>query len=175
MIGGYLMKKVVIIGSGGAGKSTLARQLSEKLAIDVYHLDKLFWQPNWVLSSREKQREIQSKLVKLESWIIDGNYGSTFDIRLPAADTIIFLDIPRVICIYRAFKRVLQYRNRTRPDMGEGCEERYDLEFFKWIWDFPKKRRPELIKRLDYFSAEKRIIILSSLKEVKKFIKQDKE
>lgn len=167
------MKKVVIIGSGGAGKSTLARQLSEKLSIDVYHLDKLFWQPNWVLSSRERQREIQSNLVKMESWIIDGNYGSTFDIRLPAADTIIFLDIPRVICVYRAFKRVLQYRNRTRPDMGEGCKERFDLEFFKWIWDFPKKRRPELIKILDDLSAEKRIIVLSSLKEVKAFITQD--
>ena len=167
------MKKVVIIGSGGAGKSTLARQLSEKLSIDVYHLDKLFWQPNWVLSSRERQREIQSNLVKMESWIIDGNYGSTFDIRLPAADTIIFLDIPRVICVYRAFKRVLQYRNRTRPDMGEGCKERFDLEFFKWIWDFPKKRRPELIKILDDLSAEKRIIVLSSLKEVRKFKKQN--
>ena len=58
--------------------------------------------------------------------------------------------------------------------MGEGCKERFDLEFFKWIWDFPKKRRPELIKILDDLSAEKRIIVLSSLKEVRKFIKQDK-
>jgi len=84
------MRKIAIIGSGGAGKSTLARQLSEKLAIDVYHLDALFWQPNWVLASRETQREIQSRLVRQDSWIIDGNYGSTFDLRLTAVDTIIF-------------------------------------------------------------------------------------
>lgn len=167
---GDFMRKVAIIGSGGAGKSTLARQLSKKLAIDVYHLDALFWQPNWVLSSREAQREIQSRLVKKESWIIDGNYGSTFDIRLTAADTIIFLDIHRVICLYRAFKRVIHYRNRTRPDMGEGCKERFDLEFFKWIWDFPKKRRPALIKILKELSAEKNIIILSSLREIITFI-----
>lgn len=166
------MKKIAIIGSGGAGKSTLARQLSKTLAIEVYHLDALFWQPNWVLSSRERQREIQTDLVKKESWIIDGNYGSTFDIRLSAADTIVFLDIHRVICLYRAFKRMIQYRNRTRPDMGEGCEERFDLEFFKWIWDFPKKRRPALIKTLEDLSAEKNVIVLSSLKEIKDFIKK---
>ena len=166
------MKKIAIIGSGGAGKSTLARQLSKKLAIEVYHLDALFWQPNWVLSSRERQREIQTDLVKKESWIIDGNYGSTFDIRLSAADTIVFLDIHRVICLYRAFKRMIQYRNRTRPDMGEGCEERFDLDFFKWIWDFPKKRRPALIKTLEDLSAEKNVIVLSSLKEIKDFIKK---
>lgn len=164
------MKKIAIIGSGGAGKSTLARDLSEKLAIDVFHLDALFWQPNWVLTSREKQREIQMQLVTKEQWIIDGNYGGTLDIRLSAADTIIFLDLHRIICIYRAVKRVIQYWNRTRPDMAEGCNERFDWIFFKWIWDFPKAKRPEIVKKLADLSTEKNVIVLTTLKEVKEFL-----
>ena len=98
------MKKIVLIGSGGSGKSTLARQLGERLKIKVYHLDALFWKPNWVGVPKDEQTKVQNDLVKKESWIIDGNYGGTMDIRLNAADTIIFLDIPRTICLYRAFK-----------------------------------------------------------------------
>ena len=78
---------------------------------------------------KEEQRTVQNELVKEDEWIIDGNYGGTMDIRMNAADTIIFLDIHRTICVYHAFKRVVQYRNKTRPDMGAGCEERFDLQF----------------------------------------------
>jgi len=111
------MKKIVLIGSGGSGKSTLARKLGEKLKINVYHLDALFWKPNWISVPKDEQIKVQNDLVKTEGWIIDGNYGGTMDIRLNAADTIIFLDTPRTICVYRAFKRLLKYRNKTRPDI----------------------------------------------------------
>ena len=78
---------------------------------------------------KKSKRTVQNELVKEDEWIIDGNYGGTMDIRMNAADTIIFLDIHRTICVYRAFKRIVQYRNKTRPDMGAGCEERFDLQF----------------------------------------------
>lgn len=116
------MKKIILIGSGGAGKSTLAKEMGAKLNLDVYHLDALFWQPNWVAVTREEQKQIQHELVKKEEWLIDGNYGGTMDIRIVAADTIIFLDIKRNICIYRALKRMIMYRNKVRTDMGPGCE-----------------------------------------------------
>ncbi|WP_210365410.1 DNA topology modulation protein [Bacillus sp. REN3] len=166
------MKKIVLIGSGGSGKSTLARQLGEKLKINVYHLDALFWKPNWVGVPKDEQRKVQNDLVNKEEWIIDGNYGGTIHIRLNAADTIIFLDINRTICVYRAFKRMVQYRNKTRPDMGEGCEERFDLDFFKWIWNYPKTKRPEILKRLHQLSKEKQVIILKSPKEVRQFFEK---
>lgn len=165
-----IMKKIILIGSGGAGKSTLARQLGAALQIEVIHLDALFWKPNWTPVQREKQVEIQTELVNKEEWIIDGNYGGTIDIRLQAADTIIFLDIPRTICVYRAFKRMIQYRNKTRPDMGKDCNERLDINFLKWIWRYPKTKRPDIVKKLEGLSTEKQIIILQTPKQIQQFI-----
>lgn len=164
------MKKIALIGSGGSGKSTLARQLGEKLNINVYHLDALFWKPSWVGVPKEEQKSIQMDLVKKEEWIIDGHYGGTLDIRLNAADTIIFLDFHRTICVYRVFKRVVKYRNQTRPDMGEGCEEKLDIQFLKWLWDFPKKKRPAILKKLEQLPETKQLIVLKSPKEVRKFL-----
>lgn len=164
----------MLIGSGGSGKSTLARQLGGKLNINVYHLDSLFWKPKWVGIPKEEQIQVQNELVTKEYWIIDGNYSSTMDIRLNVADTIIFLDIPRTICIYRAFKRMLQYRNKTRPDMGEGCEERFSFEFLKWIWEYPKKQKPKISNRLKQLAEDKEIIILKSKGEVERFYEKIK-
>lgn len=164
------MKKIILIGSGGAGKSTLARILGQKLKLDVYHLDSLLWKPNWVGVPRDEQMIVQNALVEKKEWIIDGNYGGTMEIRLQAADTIIFLDIHRTICVYRAFKRMMKYRNTTRPDMAEGCEERLDFHFLKWIWEYPKRKRPTILQRLNQLSIEKNVIILKSPKEVELFL-----
>ncbi|KUP09203.1 ATPase AAA [Bacillus coahuilensis p1.1.43] len=164
------MNKIMLIGSGGAGKSTFARQLGQTLNIPVYHLDSLLWKPNWVLSTREEQRAIQSELVEKESWVIDGNYSATMDIRLQAADTIIFIDLPAYLCVYRVIKRRFHYHNQTRPDMREGCNERLDLEFVKWVWRFPRDKKPHLIKKLREFEKDKNIYVLKSKKEVQGFL-----
>lgn len=166
------MKKIAIIGSGGAGKSTFARQLYEKLSIDVFHLDALLWKPNWVESSKDEQILIQKQLVEKDSWIIDGNYGGTLDIRLNAADTIIFLDIHRIICTYRALKRIRQYRNKTRADMAIGCDEKFDIDFFKWIWSYPNTGKPAVLNLLHGIYKEKQVIILRSPKEVRAFLER---
>ena len=164
------MKKVALIGSGGSGKSTLARRLGEKLNIEVYHLDALFWKPNWTPTSKEEQRKVQNELVKKEEWIIDGNYNGTMDIRLNAVDTIIFVDISRVICIYRVFKRMIQYRGKSRPDMAEGNNERLDFDFLKWVWDYPKTKKPIILKKLEQLPNDKKVIILTSPSEVQLFL-----
>lgn len=111
------MKKIILIGSGGAGKSTLASKLGKKLNIEVFHLDQLFWKPNWEMTDREYQIEIQNDLIMKPTWIIDGNYGGTLDLRIKSADTIIFLDRNRFICIYQVLKRVKKYNGSSRPDM----------------------------------------------------------
>ena len=163
------MKKVLVIGSGGAGKSTFSRRLGALTGIKVFHLDKLYWQPNWTEPSKEEWRETVEKLLVKDEWILDGNFGGTADLRIEKCDTVILLDLPRMVCIYRVLKRRLKYRNTNRPDMTEGCDEKIDFEFLKWIWDYPKINKPRVEERMEKFASEKTIICLKSQTEVKSF------
>lgn len=164
------MKKIAIIGSGGAGKSTLARKLSKILDIDVFHLDALFWQPGWVGTPKDEQVLVQNELVQKDSWIFDGNYGATMDIRLDHADTIIFVNLSRFVCTYRILKRWFTYRNKTRPDMGKDCKERISFTFLKFVWTYPKKKKPMIMKKLKSLPKEKKIVILNSRRDVERFL-----
>jgi len=167
------MKKILIIGSGGAGKSTLARHLHKATGIELIHLDKVFWQPNWVELPKDEWKKTVENLLKLDSWIMDGNFGGTMEMRFAAADTVIFLDLPRLLCIWRAYKRFLLYRKNNRPDMAEGCDEKFDLEFFKWIWDYPTRTKPRVEALLKRFQNEKNIIRLKSKSEVEDFLEMN--
>lgn len=164
------MQKIVIIGSGGSGKSTLARDISSRLGIEAHHLDALLWKPNWVPATRQEQIIIQTELIGRTSWIIDGNYGGTLDLRMEAADTILFLDLPRIVCTYRVLKRMINYKDKVRPDMGTGCEERFDPNFLKWVWNYPKTQRPDVLHRLQSSRANQNINILRSQAEVRDFL-----
>ncbi|KOP29175.1 hypothetical protein ADM98_09735 [Exiguobacterium sp. BMC-KP] len=163
------MRKIILIGSGGSGKSTLARALKEKLDYPVDHLDALLWRANWQAVPRNEQRLIQQTLTSRDTWIIDGNYGGTLDLRINAADTIIFLDLPRTLCLYRALKRTWRYRKTSRPDMAAGCSEKFSLNFLKWIWRFPVDKRPDILSTLET-TTDKRIIHLRSRRAVKQFL-----
>jgi adenylate kinase family enzyme len=169
------MKKISVIGCGGAGKSTFSRILSQKLNIPVYHLDSLYWKPSWVPTQKEEWDNVIKNLVSKEEWILDGNYGRTLDMRLNNADTIIFLNMPTYLCIYRIIKRRIMYSGKTRPDMNEGCQEKLELDFVKWVWEYNKNKRPGIVKKLDKLSNEKKVIILNNSSEVDKFISDLKE
>ena len=143
-----IVQRVVIVGSGGAGKSTLGRALSERLEIPVIHLDAHFWKPGWVPTPREEWVRAERELTRPETWITDGNFGSTMDARLALADTVIFLDLPRALCLTRVLLRRVRYHGRSRPDMASGCPEKIDLEFVRWIWDYPRTKRPAILEKL---------------------------
>jgi len=164
------MNRVAVIGSSGAGKTTFSLKLSQHLAIDVIHLDKYFWQANWTATPKEAWREKQKELLSAETWIVDGNYGGTFDIRLSQADTIIFLDYSRYLCTWRAVNRTLRYYKRKRPDMAEGCHERFDFAFLNYVWMFPIKSKPKLLAALEK-QKDKTIIILNSDLKAETFLK----
>ncbi|QXE02262.1 DNA topology modulation protein [Terribacillus sp. DMT04] len=168
------MNRIAIVGSSGSGKSVLARRLGEMLQVEVWHLDALLWKPDWVLTPREEQKQIQQELVSRDSWIIDGDYNSTLDIRLEAADTIIFLDMPRMICLYRVLKRRLMYHNRSRPDMQKGCKEKLDLALFRRVWQYRTSKRPVVLEKLELLAKDKRVILLNNSKEVKKYVDEMK-
>ena len=165
------MERILIIGCGGAGKSTLARQLGEKLNIPVVHLDRLFWKPGWV---EETQQEFDRKLAEeLEKpqWVMDGNFSRTMPERVARCDTIIYLDFSRVACLMGVVKRVLTTYGTVRPDMGEGCPERIDFEFLKWVWNYNKNKRQrnyQLLNEADHAET----IALKNRRAVKQFLEQ---
>jgi adenylate kinase family enzyme len=164
------MRKVLVIGSGGAGKSTLARRLSQILNIEVIHLDSLYWSQGWVETPKNRWKERVEELINQDSWIMDGNYSGTLELRLKACDTVIFLDIARPICLWRLFNRRMSYRKRSRPDMAEGCPERLNLEFIAWVWSYRKRTRPKIVKMLKESSGGKKVIWLRSKADVEKFL-----
>jgi adenylate kinase family enzyme len=110
------------------------------------------------------------ELVARDAWVMDGNYGRTLDVRLDAADTIIFLDLPRVVCTWRIFKRTWQHRGRVRPDVAPGCPEHLTWGFVWWVWTYRSRRRPAILERLATHSREKTVIIMRSAGEVERFI-----
>ncbi len=137
------------MGCPGAGKSTLARHLAPLLDLPIIHLDREYWQAGWTEPKRADWDAAVLRLVEQPRWIMDGNYGRTLPARLAVADAAIHLDLPRRLCLPRVILRSLRQHGRARPDMHPGCPERLpDLEFLLWIWRFPRKHRPDLIKQL---------------------------
>lgn len=165
------MKRVLVIGSSGAGKSTFARRLGEKTGLKVIHLDRLFWKPNWVeTADKNEWKAVLEKALAGEAWIADGNFSATLEMRLEKCDTVIFLDMPRALCVYRILKRLALYRKGSRPDMADGCDEKFDWEFTKWTWNYPARSKPKVEALLKRFENEKRIIRLKSRREVENFL-----
>lgn len=163
------MKRVAIIGCGGAGKSTLASRLGEHLGVPVHHLDHLFWKAGWKESTREEFIAKQEAIFTSSAWIIDGNYGGTMDLRLNAADTIIFLDLSMFTCLAGAVRRYVRYRKRVRPDMTAGNPDRLTFEYLRFIFSYRWTRRPTILRRLAGVKDSKTVVVLDSRSAVERF------
>jgi adenylate kinase family enzyme len=164
-----MANRIMIIGCCGSGKSTLAKRLAEHTGLPLIHLDREYYKPNWEKPEKEVWNQKILNLCNESKWIMDGNYISSMDVRMQFADTIIWLDINRYKCIYRAIKRVILPHTRQRTDMGEGCTERHDLEFYRFIWEFNKTVKPRIIELLKLYS-DKNIIILKNNKDIKSYL-----
>lgn len=168
--GGLAMRKVLVIGSGGAGKSTFAGRLGSLLGLPVIHLDAYYWKPGWVEPPKDSWLETVEGLLARDSWVMDGNYSGTLPVRLRACDAVVFLDLPRAVCLWRVVKRSILYRRRRRPDMAEGCPEQFSLEFLRWVWGYPKRSRPKALRLLEEEARGKQIVRLRSRAEVREFL-----
>ena len=165
------MKRIAVIGCAGAGKSAFARRLAERLDMPVTHLDTLFWRPGWTETPKDEWQATVSRLVAGESWLIDGNYGGTLETRLEAADTVIYLDMPRRVCLWRVVRRWATHWRKARPDMTEGCPERLNLQFLKWVWRYPRVSRPKTVAALaSTMRRGTRVYALRSPAEVEEFL-----
>lgn len=141
-------RRVLIVGCGGAGKSTLAVEMGKRLGLSVVHLDKMWWLPDW---KNRDEREFDEMLVKELSkndWIIEGNYRRTLGLRLKYADLCIFLDYDTELCVKSVYERVQRYKGATRPDMTDGCIEQVDDEFKNWITSFKQSVRPSMLSEI---------------------------
>lgn len=167
------MRKVLVIGCSGSGKSTLARRLGARLKLEVIHLDAHYWRAGWVETPKDEWSVRVDELLARDAWVMDGNYSGTLPARLAACDTVVFLDVPRARCLWRVIGRTVKYRNTRRPDMAEGCRERLDLgyiEFLRWVWGYPHRTRPEVLRLLAEHEASKRVFRLRTSREVEEFL-----
>lgn len=163
-----------MIGAGGAGKTTVALELGRILALPVVHLDTLYWLPGWIPRTPGEWEALQRAALAGDSWIADGNFPGTMDFRLGRADTIVFLDLPRLLCLWRALYRRRRLRGQARPDLPPGCVEgRIDrgfVAFLSEVWRFPHEGRPRLLGLLARYEEGRDVVVLRSRAEVTRFL-----
>jgi adenylate kinase family enzyme len=164
------VNRVAVIGSGGAGKSTFSRALAAQTGLPVIHLDVEFWGPGWTKMPDDAWKARVRELVAGERWITDGNYGGTMPLRLERADTIVFLDLPRLVCLASVTLRALRYREGTRPDMAAGNREKLDPEFLKWIWNYPRDNRPKIVGTLETLPPTVDVVHLRSRRAMREWL-----
>ena len=163
--GRQTMLKIIIIGSPGAGKSTFARKLRDTTGIPLYYLDMLWHKPDQTTISREEFDAKLNKILKQNSWIIDGNYQRTLEARIKECDTVFLMDFPLDVCISGAESRI----GKKREDLP-WIESEFDKEFKQWIIDFSKKQLPQIYKTIEKYRNNKDIIIFKSRKEADNYL-----
>lgn len=166
--------RIIVLGAGGSGKTTLSKKLSKKLNIELIHLDKEYWLPSWQKPDLNTWKEKVSTLVQKECWIMDGNYIETLDLRLEKADLVIMLDIDSSICTRSIMLRTIKSYFTKRTDLIDGCSDRFNKEyheFVKWAKAFKKEYFPSLLNLcLKYKDVD--LMIFKTRKNAKKFIER---
>ncbi|WP_208559300.1 AAA family ATPase [Marinilactibacillus kalidii] len=160
------MKRILIIGCPGSGKSTLAEQLANELELELIHLDRVNWLDDHTTLSRQAFDKQLTLILKKEEWVIDGNYNRTLAHRLSYADTVIWLDLPRIICLYRVIKRYVKGKKTNHQHHGN--PKRIDRDFLKFIWRFNQTNRPKM-KRVLEGCTDKNIFVLRNNKNIRIF------
>lgn len=164
------MKRIMIIGCCGSGKSTLSRRLHQVTNLPLHHLDQYYFKPNWEVTPKEEWKEIVTELANKDQWIIDGNYGGTMEVRFERADTIVYMDYSTLRCLWRVLKRIWKYNGKVRPDMPEGCKERFDMGFLHYVATYNLLRRKKILDNLKAQANKKHVIRLRNDKEIDLFL-----
>ena len=162
----------------GRARRRLPKCLHAKFHIPLYHLDHYYWKPGWERIDKEEFAKIHRELCELDQWILEGSYPKFLPERVAHADVVIFLDMPRYLCMWRVLKRTILNLGKTLSDTPEGCKQKiFDTKFFEflsWIWNFNKRYRADVLALLksSEFEHTKQMYILHSPQEMDAFIKQ---
>ena len=159
------MKRIMVLGAPGAGKTVFSTKLGRALNIPVYHLDALMWNPKWREKPLREMETIQEEILSDDCWIIDGYYHKIAGRRFAMADTVIILDIPRLACLLRSLWRSMA---KDRSDIAPGCGNKMDRGFFKYIWNYKDRQLKEIYKKA--MSCEANVIVLKSSGEIGAFL-----
>ncbi|MGE4064942.1 MAG: hypothetical protein AB7E79_16375 [Rhodospirillaceae bacterium] len=162
------MRKILVMGAPGAGKSTFARRLSANTGLPLIHLDQQFWNAGWVPTAPAAFRAKVEALIAGPAWIMDGDYGGTLDIRIAAADFIVYLDQPRWLCMVRVLLRSITTFGRVRADLAPGCPEQFSWDFYKYVWNYFGTKGPERLAKLAAFKDK--VVILNGSREAEDFL-----
>ena len=162
------MQRVAILGCGGSGKSTLARRLGASTGLPVTHLDRLFWRPGWVPTPDDEWRAIQVDLVAEDRWILDGNYSRFLDVRLPRADTVVFLDFATWRTLSRVLWRTL--RDRGKETQADGCPEKFEWSFIKWVATYRSRSRSRVVDAIAKDAGHAQVHVLRRPRDVERFL-----
>lgn len=166
------MQRVIIIGDNGSGKTTFAIKLAQKTGLPLVHLDRLYWQDNWIPTPKSEYDALLQAELEKPCWILDGNMNRTIPLRLSYCDTAFYFDFPTVECLRGAIMRVIKNYGKSRPDMGGNCPERFDLSFYKAILKFNKQHRRDYHKLLsEAESGGKTVVIFKNRRQVEKYLK----
>lgn len=164
----------MVMGCSGGGKSTLTQTLAQITGLRAIHIDFFFWKPNWVERSKPEVMELVLNELKTDGWVFDGNHSSSHAARLEHADMIIWVDISRWRCIFNVIMRLWAYRGSHRPTITEGCNERIEWEFLKYIWNFNRVRGPKIAKLFETVKDSKQTIRLRNYADVNAFVEEMK-
>ena len=162
------MKKVIVIGCPGSGKSTFSRALQEKTGLPLHHLDMMYWNADKTTVPKDIFRAQLADLLTTDAWIIDGNYGSTMELRMSACDTVIFLDYPLDVCL----DGIKERRGKPRSDMP-WIETEEDAEFVEFIKSYNEQQKPKVLELLKKYS-DKTIVIFKSREQADAFLNGEK-
>jgi len=145
------MQRVLVMGCSGSGKSTFGRALADRLGLPFVSLDRLFWQPGWREPDMQDFTAKVTRAAEGPAWVIDGNYTryGAGELRRARADTIVWFDLPRWLCMASIIVRSVKSYGVVRPEMAPGCPERFDWTFWRYVWTYRDLQRPKLVS---YFS-----------------------
>ncbi|HXL90409.1 MAG TPA: topology modulation protein [Streptosporangiaceae bacterium] len=162
------MDRICIIGCGGSGKSHLARSLGTTLGITPVHLDGLYYDADWKPLDKDIFADLQRGLVNAPRWIIDGNYASSLSIRLQAADTVIFLDLPAWACLWGIAQRRLRHRGGQHQDIG--VYDRITWDFVRYIRGYRRTMAPRVRTLITEHAGDAEVVILRSRREASRYL-----